>query len=132
MKVLPRICIKRMRVTSIMKQIIHIICWLKCALSKKNIKLVFAQRIYIRKNPHPCAAPTPALCEKYMVYSHSATPDQMIRAHNFRFTKLPKSYSSMQFLCIWSFQSVEIPWVSWFCRNDHYFDIFHLICLRVI
>lgn len=57
--------------------------------------------------------------KKISVYSHSATPDQMIRAHNFRFTKLPKSYSSMQFLWMWSFQSVEIPWVSWFSRNDN-------------
>lgn len=40
--------------TSIMEQVIQIIiCWLKFALSKKNIKLVLAQRIYIRKSPIP-------------------------------------------------------------------------------
>ena len=82
--------------TSIMEQVIQIIiCWLKFALSKKNIKLVLAQRIYIRKSPIPVQLQPLHYVKNISMYSLSATPGQMIRAHNFRFTKLPKAYSSM-------------------------------------
>ena len=116
MTVLPRICSKRMRVNINNETEPSNNMLTEIRLIKEEYKTCFCTQDIYQDEPIPVQQPLHYV-KNMLVYSHSAHPVQMIRAHNLRFTKLPKACSSMQFSWIWWFQSVEILWVSWFRRT---------------